>query len=1055
MKSIFKMVDKRSGGDHKDAPAEQDSDETDSEFEEVDPNGRYGRYKEVLGKGAYKTVYRAFDELEGMEVAWNQVKVQDVLQRSEDLERLYSEVHLLKTLKHKNIIKFYNSWVDTKNDNINFITEIFTSGTLRQYRRKHKHVDMRAVKNWSRQILRGLLYLHSHDPPIIHRDLKCDNIFVNGNQGEVKIGDLGLAAILRQAHSAHSVIGTPEFMAPELYEEEYNELVDIYAFGMCLLEMVTFEYPYSECANAAQIYKKVTSGKKPAALDKVKDPEVREFVEKCLATASRRLPARELLMDPFLQYDGGEIMDQVPRPTSLYLLGVGPKELSTIVEEPSQGSKHLQSNCVQKLADTKRAHDLTLQVPSNTMVGSCLPTESAGGDDYQHPESYLEGEGSPSPARVNRGFTVKGQRKDDNTVFLRLRIADSEGHVRNIHFPFDIDADTAMSVASEMVTELDLSDQDVTNIAAMIDTEIQALVPEWQPAIPFVDTAEEEMDIDFPRSAIEDDVSEMLSDNDRPSGAFVLERLPSGRKYWSDSPRSLTPDSYMKTALMNASSKAEGPMHGRFDEVNHVLSASGSVKHHHNEFDDHENKGDGLDISSKFPKSFGRGNLQANAVVIDKEKNHSLSEVIKNTVVAEGKMSAEDMNTDGSTQEWFKRMNQENLQMEDCNIANALDQNVLAGKQDGKTVSSGSGVTLPDCTTSLANELEDENSVTQKIKLLLLKQQEEIEELRQKHEQVLQEFITQLPQKGFTVKFLRNCLPSLSNDPCYKVSVNTSASKIKPFHGADFVSSKEEIDETSNQKDVAEEFCNLNSVARKEAVQEAPYKDIGIETACKESTSGLAVRDEQNIKNAAQPPDKIVVAKETENPSSLKSTGPLELSCFVDMASKMETGCNLSDTSTVDKCFRQDVTDAQFKMSNNVKKIPISNCSSVSNSIDKLGKRGSLIELYKGTSSLRDKSTSSKREVKSLDMNVKGDLSSSPDKVKNNDKVLHQLKKEQLQKSIADLEAKTLEGLKQSRSGYFISNSGKKLSAGVSQAGPGGSNVSATRQLASSEITRV
>lgn len=48
-------------------------------------------------------------------------------------------------------------------------------------------------------------------------------------------------------------------MAPELYEEEYNELVDIYAFGMCLLELVTFEYPYVECANAAQIFKKVTA----------------------------------------------------------------------------------------------------------------------------------------------------------------------------------------------------------------------------------------------------------------------------------------------------------------------------------------------------------------------------------------------------------------------------------------------------------------------------------------------------------------------------------------------------------------------------------------------------------------------------------------------------------------------------------------------------------------------------------------------------------------------------------------------------------------------------
>lgn len=53
--------------------------------------------------------------------------------------------------------------------------------------------------------------------------------------------------------------GTPEFMAPELYDENYNELADIYSFGMCMLEMVTFEYPYSECRNSAQIYKKVSS----------------------------------------------------------------------------------------------------------------------------------------------------------------------------------------------------------------------------------------------------------------------------------------------------------------------------------------------------------------------------------------------------------------------------------------------------------------------------------------------------------------------------------------------------------------------------------------------------------------------------------------------------------------------------------------------------------------------------------------------------------------------------------------------------------------------------
>lgn len=187
--------------------------------------------------------YRAFDEYQGIEVAWNQVKLYDFLQSPEDLERLYCEVHLLKTLKHRSIMKFYTSWVDTANRNINFVTEMFTSGTLRQwvpsifiliiydhypfwafeklfyfflllficfnyhnrYRQKHKRVNIRAVKHWCRQILRGLLYLHSHDPPVIHRDLKCDNIFINGNQGEVKIGDLGLAAIVRKSHAAHCV----------------------------------------------------------------------------------------------------------------------------------------------------------------------------------------------------------------------------------------------------------------------------------------------------------------------------------------------------------------------------------------------------------------------------------------------------------------------------------------------------------------------------------------------------------------------------------------------------------------------------------------------------------------------------------------------------------------------------------------------------------------------------------------------------------------------------------------------------------------------------------
>ncbi|XP_058075310.1 probable serine/threonine-protein kinase WNK5 isoform X4 [Magnolia sinica] len=285
-----------------------DGGEDDYGYVETDPTGRYGRFAEVLGKGATKTVYRAFDEVLGMEVAWNQAKLNDVFRSPEGLERLYSEVHLLSTLNHDSIIRFYTSWIDVDKRSFNFITEMFTSGTLREYRRRYNRVDIRAVKNWARQILRGLVYLHGHDPPVIHRDLKCDNIFVNGHLGEVKIGDLGLAAILRGSQAAHSVIGTPEFMAPELYEEEYNELVDIYSFGMCVLEMLTSEYPYSECSNPAQIYKKVTSGKLPDAFYRLGDSNAKRFIGKCLENASKRLPAKELLLDPFLSIDDGELL---------------------------------------------------------------------------------------------------------------------------------------------------------------------------------------------------------------------------------------------------------------------------------------------------------------------------------------------------------------------------------------------------------------------------------------------------------------------------------------------------------------------------------------------------------------------------------------------------------------------------------------------------------------------------------------------------------------------------------------------------------------------------
>lgn len=79
-----------------------------------------------------KVVYKAFDEILGLEVAWNQIKLDDVFQSPDQLQRLYSEVHLLKNLDHDSIIIFHSTWIDIERRTFNFITELFTSGTLRE-----------------------------------------------------------------------------------------------------------------------------------------------------------------------------------------------------------------------------------------------------------------------------------------------------------------------------------------------------------------------------------------------------------------------------------------------------------------------------------------------------------------------------------------------------------------------------------------------------------------------------------------------------------------------------------------------------------------------------------------------------------------------------------------------------------------------------------------------------------------------------------------------------------------------------------------------------------
>ena len=214
---------------------------------------KYIKYDSYLcGEGTFKKVWAGFDTKNRSLIAWNEVEPASSI----DKERLENEILLLSNLNHPNIIKLKDSWVNLPKYTL--ITEIFNNNTLVNYYKHNKH--KKKLKTHIIQILNGIKYLH--DRNIIHRDIKPENIGINND--DIKIMDFGLSTkflpeptpklldkpLLSRAHSLtndedFTMMGTPMYMAPEIFKNKYNKTVDIYAFGHTILELILDTQPYN------------------------------------------------------------------------------------------------------------------------------------------------------------------------------------------------------------------------------------------------------------------------------------------------------------------------------------------------------------------------------------------------------------------------------------------------------------------------------------------------------------------------------------------------------------------------------------------------------------------------------------------------------------------------------------------------------------------------------------------------------------------------------------------------------------------------------------------
>ena len=207
---------------------------------------------EKIGFGAHGLVYKSRKKDNNKIFVIKQIPL---FKKNINIEEAKNEASILKKINCKFIVKYYESFEE--NNTFNIIMEYCEKGTLSSListlKKKNKHLKENQIWNFFIQISIGLSYLHNKK--ILHRDLKTKNIFLTKNLN-IKIGDLGIAKILKENNHANTLIGTPFYLSPEICEEKpYNEKSDIWALGCILYELITFKHPYNATNQAALLLK--------------------------------------------------------------------------------------------------------------------------------------------------------------------------------------------------------------------------------------------------------------------------------------------------------------------------------------------------------------------------------------------------------------------------------------------------------------------------------------------------------------------------------------------------------------------------------------------------------------------------------------------------------------------------------------------------------------------------------------------------------------------------------------------------------------------------------
>jgi serine/threonine protein kinase len=300
--------------------------------------GKY-RIQEYLGSGSFGTVFLAEHKMLDEFVRNVAIKIsKNVNISQENAQQIFADaICLARALEESKdsegkrfLVRVYDMGILEEFGRRGYIVMELVSGTtLENHMRSLSKQDVRVGIRYAKQICKGLSVLHSLSPPVIHRDLKPDNILLTHDPEEVRIVDFGLAVRLNGILECRDhIIGVVHYIAPEVLKygvKGTTPASDVYSVGLILYKMFTNEHPFENIQDPPNISERERLQyhfdvrrelfiEPPSLLNNTLNKQADDLLMRCLEfDACKRYQSASELLSALEDWEKGPAIEEIKR----------------------------------------------------------------------------------------------------------------------------------------------------------------------------------------------------------------------------------------------------------------------------------------------------------------------------------------------------------------------------------------------------------------------------------------------------------------------------------------------------------------------------------------------------------------------------------------------------------------------------------------------------------------------------------------------------------------------------------------------------------------------